>query len=101
MTKDLLVLGYPITGTAKFFYKFLSSCLAKVVATQDSIPLLEDPQVELHLLRSCLGSCKIVHLLRTVPFAILHSFLELILKSVLYSVAFHVVDGPILLYHFV
>ena len=28
---------------------------------------MEDPQVELHLLRSCLGICKINHLLRTVP----------------------------------
>ena len=36
-------------GTDNFFDQFLSSCLSKVVATQDSIAILEDPQVELHL----------------------------------------------------
>ena len=49
-------------GTDTFFDQFLSSRLAKVIAAQDSIAILEDPQVELHLLRSCLGSCKIIHL---------------------------------------
>ena len=29
---------------------------------------------ELHLLRSYFGSCKIIYLLRTMPFSILHSF---------------------------
>ena len=28
---------------------------------------LDDPQVEMHLLRSCLGVCRINHLLRSVP----------------------------------
>ena len=28
---------------------------------------LDDPQVELHLLCSCLGVCKLNHLLRTIP----------------------------------
>ena len=31
---------------------------------------LEDPQVELHLLRSCLSTCKIGHLLRTIPLSV-------------------------------
>ena len=69
-------MGSPIRGTDNFFDQFLFSRLAKVTAAQDSIAILEDPQVELHSLRSCLGSCKIIHLLRTVPFCILHSFLE-------------------------
>jgi len=37
--------------------------------------MLDGPQVELHLLQSCLSSCKIIHLLRTVPFSILKPFL--------------------------
>ena len=74
--EGLELLGSPIWGTDNFFDQFLFSRLAKVTAAQDSVAILEDPQVELHLLHSCLGSCKIIHLLRTVPFCILHSFLE-------------------------
>jgi len=76
MSEGLELLGSPIWGKKEFFDQFLSSCLAKVSAAQDRISILEDPQVELHLLRSCLGSCKIVHLLRTVPFTVLCPFLE-------------------------
>ena len=47
----------------------------KVALTQEKLSLLDDPQVELHLLRSCLSSCKIIHLLCTVPFTILKPFL--------------------------
>ena len=74
--EGLELLGSPIWGTDNFFDQFLSSRLAKVIAAQDSNAILEDPQVELHLLRSCLGSCKIIHLLRTVSFCILCCFLE-------------------------
>jgi len=49
--------------------------MEKVALTQDKLCLLDDSQVELHLLRSCLSSCKIVHLLHTVPFSILKPFL--------------------------
>ena len=50
----------------------------KVALTQAKLSLLDDPQVELHLLRSYLSSCKIIHLLRTVPFTILKpSLLEI------------------------
>ena len=52
-----------------------SSRMDKVALTQEKFSLLDDPQVELHLLRSCLSSCKIIHLLRTVPFTILKPFL--------------------------
>ena len=70
MSKGLELLGSPIRETTEFFDHFLSSCLSRVVAAQDRIFILEDPQVELHLLLSCLGSCKIVHLLHTVPFTV-------------------------------
>ena len=68
-------MGSPIWGTDNFFDQFLSSRLSKVVSAQDSIAILE-PQVELHLLCNCLGSCKIIHLLCIVLFCILQSFLE-------------------------
>ena len=68
------IVGSPIImGNNNFF---ISICLAKVAAAQDSITILEDPQVELHLLHSCSGSCKVIHLLRTVPLNVLRSFLK-------------------------
>ena len=76
VSEGLELLGSPIWGTSKFFDQYLSARLDKVAAAQDSIAILEDPQVELHLLRSCLGSCKIVHLLRTVPSGKICSFLQ-------------------------
>jgi len=61
-------------GDDKFFRDFLTSRLDKVVLTQDKLAMLDDPQVGLHLF-SCLSSCKIIHLLHTVPFSILKPFL--------------------------
>jgi len=49
----------------------LSSQLDKMALTQEKLALLDDPQVELHLQCSCLSSCKIIHLLCTMPL-ILH-----------------------------
>ena len=68
------LLGSPLWGDDIFFNDFLSSRMDKVALTQEKLSLLDDPQVELHLLRSCLSS-KIIHLLRTVPFTILKPFL--------------------------
>ena len=39
----------------------------KILDWQDRLTALEDPQVELHLLRSCLSLCKLNHIIRTVP----------------------------------
>jgi len=72
---SLELLGSPLWGDENFFHKFLSSRLDKVATTQDKLALLDDPQVELHLLRSCLSSCKIIHLLRTVPLSVLRPYL--------------------------
>lgn len=38
-----------------------------VLELQSIITTFDDPQVEIHLLSSCLGICKINHPLRTVP----------------------------------
>jgi len=71
----LELLGSPLWGDDKFFKDFLSSHLDMVALTQDKYAMLGDPQVELHILRSCLSNCKIIHLFCTVPFSILKPFL--------------------------
>jgi len=62
-------------GDNDFFEDFLSSRIDKVASTQGKLSLMDDPQVELHLLHSCLSSCKIIHLLYTVPFCVSKPFL--------------------------
>ena len=68
------LLGSPIWGPPQFYDAFLSVQFDKIVAIQDKLVDLEDPQVELHLLRSCLSVCKVTHLLRCVPSSSLGSF---------------------------
>ena len=41
--------------------------VSKVLAAQGHLDDLDNPQVALHLLRSCLSLGKVVHLLHTVP----------------------------------
>ena len=65
VSEGLELLGSLICGTDKFHDQFLSCHLAKVVAAQDSIAILKDPQVEFHLPCSYLESYKIIHLLHT------------------------------------
>ena len=72
----LELLGSPIWGPPQFYESFLSVQFDKIVAIQDKLVDLEDPQVELHLLRSCLSICKVTHLLRCVPSSFLSSFLS-------------------------
>jgi len=67
----LELLGSPLWGDETFFNEFLSSRLDKMATIQDKLVLLED----LHLLHSCLSSCKIIHLLRTVPHSVLKPYL--------------------------
>jgi len=61
------LLGSPVFGSAEFFESFPGKRVDKVLASQAHLADLDDPQVELHLLRSCLGLCKVVSLLRTTP----------------------------------
>ena len=60
-------LGSPVWGSSSYFTSFVSAVIDKVSALQGHLQDLENPQVELHLLRSCLGVCKVNHFLRTVP----------------------------------
>ena len=49
-------------GTSAVYEFFLAVQFDKIVAIQDKLVGLEDAQVELHLLRSCLNVCKVTHL---------------------------------------
>ena len=61
------ILGSPVYGSDSFFIDSVGRRVDKVLNCQDHLMDLEDPQVEMHLLRSCLGVCKLNHILRTVP----------------------------------
>lgn len=66
--------GFPLVGRFGLLhrgYRFVSSQGQRIILE------INDPQVALHLLRSCLGVCKINHLLRTVP----KSYVEKVLCS--------------------
>ena len=67
LTEGVSLLGSPLWGSRSFFNSHVSLIIDKTAITQDLLTDLDDPQVELHLLRSCLGSCKLNHILRTVP----------------------------------
>ncbi len=63
----ITLLGSPLWGPDKFIASQVPSVVDKVMEMQSKILELEDPEVETHLLRSCLGVCKANHILRTVP----------------------------------
>ncbi|XP_062518293.1 uncharacterized protein LOC134193482 [Corticium candelabrum] len=60
-------LGSPVFGSDAFYDATFGRKIDKILSCQSRLTDLEDPQVELHLLRSCLSLCKVNHLLRTVP----------------------------------
>ena len=49
-----------------FFQNTVAKRIDKVLDSQSHLNDIDDPQVELHLLRSCLSVCKVNHLLQTV-----------------------------------
>jgi len=61
------LLGSPVFGSPDFYDDAVQCRVAKVVDAQHHLSDLDNPQVALHLLRSCLSLCKVNHLLRTVP----------------------------------
>ena len=63
------LLGTPVWDTAEVFDSFVATHVDKTLELQSHLGDLEDPQVELHLLRSCLSTYKIGHLLQTIPLA--------------------------------
>ena len=66
-------LGVPIVGPDDYFDACIAKRVDKIFSCQDHLSDLGDPQIELHLLCSCLSLCKINYLLRTVPFSRLKS----------------------------
>lgn len=61
------LLGSPVYGSKSFASNTVLHQVQQIGLLQSSITELNDPQIELHLLRSCLSVCKVNHLLRTVP----------------------------------
>ena len=61
------LLGSPIFGSQEYYNNCVGKKVDIVLSCQEHLSDLKDPQVELHLLRSCLSLCKVNHLLRTVP----------------------------------
>ena len=61
------LLGSPVWGSEEFYNSYFASKVDRTLHLHSLLSSLEDPQCELHLLRSCLSICKIFHLLRTVP----------------------------------
>ena len=60
-------LGSPIWGSPDFLSTFVGLVVDRVSVLQARLKDLEDLQVELLLLHSCLSVCKLNHLLRTIP----------------------------------
>ena len=69
------LLGCPLWGTLNFYSDCFDRSLLRLSQAHALLGDLEDPQVELHLLHSCVGVCKITHLLRCVPPDVVQPFL--------------------------
>ena len=65
-TSGPVFLGSPIWGLTSSFASFVKEVVEKVSLLQERLQSLESPQVKLHLLCSCLGMCKLNHLLCTI-----------------------------------
>ena len=70
-----LLLGSPI-GDAAFCAQHIHKLRDKNKKLLDSFVQLEDPQVALHLLRSCASFCKFVYIARTTPPDLVHDPLQ-------------------------
>jgi hypothetical protein len=67
-TSGMRILGTPV-GRAPFVKSELAEVSAKIEAMLERLESLACPQSASLLLLNCLGACRIVHLLRTVPYA--------------------------------
>ena len=88
------LLGSPIWGSDSFFSSFVAKTMTQINTLQSTILELDDPQVELHILRSCLSVCKVNHLLRTVPPQLLASHLTTFDNNVRTTLS-GIIHGPI------
>ena len=60
-------MGTPV-GQADFVRGELAAVFDKLQAALENLQCLGDPQAASHILRSCLGAAKVIHLLRTADF---------------------------------
>ncbi len=67
-TEGLALLGSPLHGSEDFFERQVRECVDKAERMQRKLAEMEDAHSELYLLRQCASSCRLAHLLRTVPF---------------------------------
>ena len=58
-------LSTPLLGSDYYFAEFFSKKVDKVLKAQELLVDLNNPQVEIQLLRSCQSICKLNHLIRT------------------------------------
>ena len=61
------LLGSPVWGSDDFYESYFASKVDRTLHLHSLLSALENPQCELHLLRSCLNICRISHLLCTIP----------------------------------
>ena len=67
-TSGIRLLGTPV-GRASFVRSELDLVYSTLEAALDKLQCLGDPQAASHLLRSCLGASKVIHLLGTTSYA--------------------------------
>ena len=75
ISRGIELLGCPLWSSLDFYTECFDCSLLCLPQAHTLLADLEDPQVELHLLRSCLGVCKITHLLRCIPPDVVRPFL--------------------------
>eukprot|EP00884_Botryococcus_braunii_P011366 jgi/Botrbrau1/2022/Bobra.0047s0006.1 len=63
----LIVLGAAVTVSVEYAASVAQAHVDAVAASLQRLPILRHPQAELLLLRSCLGTCKVVFTARTMP----------------------------------
>ena len=63
----VIVLGCPVSHLPSFYTTSMSARVQTAITAIHSLSLLDDPQTQLLLLRSCLGSCRLIYLLRSTP----------------------------------
>ena len=74
ISRGVELLGCTLEGSLDFYSDCFDRSLLRLSQAHALLGDLKDPQVELHLLRSCLGVCKITHLLCCVPLDVVQAF---------------------------
>ena len=93
LTEGTVVLGSPI-GSEAFVKEYAADKVETLVQLLRKVDALNDPQIELLLLRACTGFPRIVHLLRTAPPTLLSDALGTFDYQVDESI-FHIVGDAI------